>query len=230
MKIADKELRDLLAGEYVLGTLKGAARRRFEAMLATRVDMQQSVQAWQKDLYPLTTTIEPIEPPARVWQRIRKEITPPSRLRVPTQTIWPWFAIAATLASFIFGGLWWAAMGRASTPVEVAVLGPALKPAWVMSLADKGHVLEVASIRPQALQGHSYQLWMLPGHGAAPRSMGLLPTTAGTKIRVAVPSHVDLAQAAGLAVSIEPPDGSPLPGPSGPVVYEATWVPVESQG
>src|SRR5688500_17243782 len=72
-------LADALAADYVLGTLRGAARRRFEALLPAHPTLRAATQAWQDRLLPLTAAIDPVAPPARVWQAISSRIdgTPP---------------------------------------------------------------------------------------------------------------------------------------------------------
>lgn len=62
---------------------------------------------------------------------------------------------------------------------------------------------------------------MLPGNGAKPVSLGLLPASgeAGESLSAIMVSVLKLAR--GLAVSIEPKGGSPTSLPTGPVVYTA---------
>ncbi|MFG5408793.1 hypothetical protein ABXN37_12720 [Piscinibacter sakaiensis] len=64
-------LADRLAADYVAGTLRGAARRRFEALLPAHPGLRHAVEAWQDRLLPLTGSVEPQTPPAVVWQRIQ---------------------------------------------------------------------------------------------------------------------------------------------------------------
>jgi anti-sigma-K factor RskA len=47
------ELREHLCAEYVLGTLRGAARRRFEHWLAVDAGLRRAVSEWQDRLSPL---------------------------------------------------------------------------------------------------------------------------------------------------------------------------------
>ena len=53
-----------LAGEYVLGTLDGAARAAAEARLARDPAFAAAVSAWQDRLAPLATLTAPADPPA----------------------------------------------------------------------------------------------------------------------------------------------------------------------
>jgi anti-sigma-K factor RskA len=47
MRRAPGELAQALAAEYVLGTLRGRARRRFEAMVAHDASLAETVARWE---------------------------------------------------------------------------------------------------------------------------------------------------------------------------------------
>ena len=64
------DLADRLAAGYATGTLRGAARRRFEALLPAHAALRNATTAWQERLMPLTLSIPADKPPARVWTRI----------------------------------------------------------------------------------------------------------------------------------------------------------------
>ena len=53
-------LADRLAAAYVLGTLRGPARRRFEALLPAHPALRTAVAAWQGRLVPLSTSVAPV--------------------------------------------------------------------------------------------------------------------------------------------------------------------------
>jgi len=70
MDYGKSDLADALAAEYVLGTMHGGARRRFEALLPAHVALRRATAAWQERLLPLTAAIDPVEPPGEVWRKI----------------------------------------------------------------------------------------------------------------------------------------------------------------
>ena len=75
MRYRDKpELQERLAAEYVLGTLRGRARIRFEDWARNDAAVRLRVEAWQARLSPLTETIAPVRPPRRVWKGIEARI------------------------------------------------------------------------------------------------------------------------------------------------------------
>jgi anti-sigma-K factor RskA len=64
MDYGNRELADALAAQYVAGTLRGPARRRFETLMAAHPGLRQAVDAWRARLMPLTGAGEPQAPPA----------------------------------------------------------------------------------------------------------------------------------------------------------------------
>ena len=60
------ELVSLLASQYVLGTLRGPARRRLERLLISHPQMQEAVQFWEDLLQPLALQIDAVKPPLPV--------------------------------------------------------------------------------------------------------------------------------------------------------------------
>jgi anti-sigma-K factor RskA len=78
MNYADPELRDRLAAEYALGTLRGPARRRFERLLSDDAQLRDAAEDWELRVNLLGESAPPAAPPTRVWDRIAERIGPPS--------------------------------------------------------------------------------------------------------------------------------------------------------
>jgi anti-sigma-K factor RskA len=76
MKYAHPELIDHLASAYVLGTLAGPARRRFERLQRDRADVQLAVAEWQARLGPLSHAVPPQLPSPKVWAAIAARTHP----------------------------------------------------------------------------------------------------------------------------------------------------------
>jgi len=64
------ELVSLLASQYVLGTLRGPARRRFEHLQGSRSDVREAVQFWEDLLQPLALRIDAVSPPPALRGRL----------------------------------------------------------------------------------------------------------------------------------------------------------------
>ncbi len=76
MKYNDPTLRQILAGEYALGALHGAARARFERLLRRDPALRRLVQEWQQLLAPLVEETVAVTPPSRVLAAIKRRINP----------------------------------------------------------------------------------------------------------------------------------------------------------
>ena len=75
MKFADNErLLDKLAAEYVLGTLKGGARRRYDALLARDPMVRRATAEWQDRLQPMAQFTPAVTPPDSVWRGVAREV------------------------------------------------------------------------------------------------------------------------------------------------------------
>src|SRR2546430_6346699 len=98
-----------LAGEYVLGTLRGPARARFEDVLAMDSFARDQVHAWQTRLAPLDRATKPVTPPAPIWARIEARLDPTASFaaRKPRDRASAWRALAAGFAflSLVLTGL-----------------------------------------------------------------------------------------------------------------------------
>jgi anti-sigma-K factor RskA len=78
MRYADPDLRDRLAAEYALGTLRGPARRRFEGLLAGDARLRDAAEDWELRVNLLGEAAPAVAPPARVWEGIAERIGPAS--------------------------------------------------------------------------------------------------------------------------------------------------------
>jgi hypothetical protein len=66
--------RDGMAAEYVLGTLDLEERRAAQVLLAEDAEFAAKVKQWERRLGELHLMVEPVEPEAHVWQRIKARL------------------------------------------------------------------------------------------------------------------------------------------------------------
>ncbi|MGH8662073.1 MAG: anti-sigma factor, partial [Burkholderiales bacterium] len=66
------QLREKLAAEYVIGTLRGRARARFQALQRYDPDLRRIVADWEARLTPLAAAAGAIPPPARVRRAVAR--------------------------------------------------------------------------------------------------------------------------------------------------------------
>ena len=82
--------KDVLAAEYVLGTLGPDERAEAQALLAVEPAFAEVVRGWERRLGELSAMVDPVEPPADMWDRIKagiavsEKMTPaPAAARTP---------------------------------------------------------------------------------------------------------------------------------------------------
>lgn len=223
------ELADRLAAAYALGTLRGGARRRFEAQARARPMLRALAIAWQERFAAMTELQPGHEPSPNVWKRIRLELDREREgLRGPAPAR-PWrvFALAgafATLASLGVALSLFLQLQAAPDIRYVATLSDERSAPAVLVTFDPKH----STLTLRRLGGFdegaqkSLQLWALPP-GAAPRSLGVLPQGATVRLTAA---EGQVREVPALAISLEPKGGVPGErGPTGPVLFKGPLVP-----
>jgi anti-sigma-K factor RskA len=235
MKHDDPNLIDSLAAEYVVGTLRGRARRRFERWRAREWHVERRVQAWEERLVGLALRLSPMRPSPHVWSQIEKRIgataapgTASAYGAADGRRVSTWRALAASIAIFVVlvgGFAAWRATHPALVPLASITSPNEVNPAWVLT-ADKDlrHMRAVAlgGARPQS--GRSFELWALPDNGGAPVSLGVMPDSGQLDRTLTETQRAALLGASKVAVSLEPTGGSPTGAPTGPVLFVANKV------
>jgi anti-sigma-K factor RskA len=229
MKRISAQGREVLAGEYVLGTLRGAARRRFEHWLVDDTDLRRLVRDWQERLQPMAEAVVPVRPPVRVWKAIQRRVQ--ARRRKGLWDYLPlWRAIGLSCALAALSLALVIGLKPVPTPAPrqdylAVVNDQKSQPAWFVEADLGAQVLRVRSLRPQALPpGKAFELWMLPSGGQPPQSLGLLSPTGELRLSLNAAKLVVLTRSQGLAVSLEPAGGSPTGAPTGPVLYQGPLI------
>lgn len=219
MNYRDPQLQARLAADYVSGVMKGRARRRFEQLMVADANLRREVSQWEERLLPLSLSLPPQEPPARVWRSVRRHVR-----ALNPRAEWGWRGLAFWRA--LAGGLAVALLAlvivypgqiqRAAEARYLAVLqdGQA-QAAIVLSAARDGRLTlrTVADLRGVA-GARTLELWALPA-GGTPRSLGLVSPIGVTSLHL-TPDDLNADM---LAISLEPPGGSPSGSPTGPVTY-----------
>jgi anti-sigma-K factor RskA len=223
MRHDDPKLIDALAAEYVLGTLRGAARRRFERWRGESWYNERRVQAWEDRFVPLAFKLRPVEPSPQVWAGIEKRIGAASTRRASSWSPLRSLAAAVVLIAVVAGGFatWRITQGPSLAPLATIAASNG-QVAWQLEVNGDHSLLRAvaaAGVRPSP--GRSFELWALPDNGDAPVSLGVLPDTGRADRALSERQRQALGRASRVAVSFEPAGGSPTGAPTGPVLFVA---------
>lgn len=228
--------RDADAFEFALGTLSGEERRAFERDLARDLDLRASLLSWENRLAGLAEAVPPEQPSAGLLDRVQARLGASdavasgpidmaafARLR-RSRTVWRGIAagagsLAAALALWVAAGLFPASRPESGLVAVVNRAGDL--PALIVRVDTRSGIVQVRSVAAEAPAGRALELWSVAG-GGAPRSLGLI---GGGLTRAALSRESSLSEGVTLAVSVEPPGGSPTGSPTGPVVYSGRLIP-----
>ncbi|WP_462148069.1 anti-sigma factor [Pseudoalteromonas gelatinilytica] len=224
MKYDDQTLLNLLAAEYVLGTLHGHARDRFSRLMRTSPRARYATSLWQRHIKNLENAIESNPPDQQVWDKITKRIDPiflptQKKAKDPNYGIFKAWGAIATAVCIVLVLITWQPQESFSDKIthSVTFYDSSNKPLWNLDISDHSILLKAASDRIIETN-YDYQLWIrLKGYpNAIP--IALLPKTDSKEIaRNALfkPQNIAL-----LAISREPTGGSQSGSPS-EILYTA---------
>jgi anti-sigma-K factor RskA len=230
-------LREKLASEYVLGTLRGGARRRFEGLLEEDAVLRRAVAEWEDRLHPMAEFARPAQPSPQVWLEIEKHL----ELGTSSQSagrrsfwhglredlaFWRGLGMVSTAAAAVLATVLLTKLPESGTPAATYVATLAddkAQTAMVITGDARRRQLTVRVIgQPAVAADKSLELWAIPKEGT-PRSLGLV--AAGGTITLPLPENATPDNTPVLAISLEPKGGSPnRNAPTGPVLYKGAWV------
>ena len=230
MKLSQHHLLPAICTEYLLGTLRGSAKRRFEKTLQTDVVVRSTLQALSQQYEPSVLNIKPIEPSASVWSSIQRTLGTELPTSTPVEHNTTWWQLLLRNAWGVAGGVVLVLILSVGAfrmspqflqPNISVTAGIDQQQAYVVLSSDRGPTLFKGQLNVLANAGQSYELWLVPANGSAPQSLGLL-----SKLNISPSKTIDIISqvrgGAKLAVSIEPLKGSPTGGPTGPVTVLAS--------
>lgn len=223
---------EALAAEHALGVLSGRERAAAEARMASDPAFAREVEAWRDRLAPLTEEVAPVAPAPPLWAAIERALPANddvadlrrSRSRWRTASFGAFGLMAASLAAVV--------VVLGSRPPEGVAPAQPSAPLMSAQLVTEGgqqlfiaaydpdrKALVITSLAPQeAHPGKVHELWLIPADGQ-PRSLGIVER--GVSKAMPMQAMAPMTQeGARLAITVEPPGGSPQVGPSGPVAAE----------
>jgi anti-sigma-K factor RskA len=220
---------DQLAASYVLGTLQGRARHRFEMVMQSRADVAAAVAQWSGRLSAMHEQLPAIEPKPSLWKAIEKRTQPKTSLLVL-----PWWqhllspipagALSIGIALGVVAPAMWQAqtIGQRQTQLPesyVGVLATAQgKTGLIVSSLRKGKVVEFQQATLPTLQANqTLHLWRIDKEGQI-TTVGAIPNEKWSQVILKDPAETIFLTATELAVSIEQIGNAPS-APSQPFLY-----------
>lgn len=208
-----------LAGEYVLRLLDAAEHRAFEARLREDAALRALVRDWEAGLAPLAADVAPVAPPARIKADLTQRLFPAPA--PATGGLWRWITGGVLAAGLVAGAVLLSPNLR-----PLLIPGPALTASIaaedgslvvVARFDTVRNTLEIDRQTGTARPGRVLELWLIAEGATAPVSLGVLPAEPTT--RIALPEDLAARMAGALlAISDEPPGGSPTGAPTGDVL------------
>ena len=228
--IDDNDRNHLRYAEYVLGVLGADERAAVAHEIATHDEAAIAVSLWQRHLAPLAEDIPTQSPPSEVWERIvrtlqmDKRAAPRERRSLwDNLRLWQWIGIGASAIAAASMVLVLTRPQPQEQSVTAGLMVSSIKQdngiaGWTatMDLQRKQIVVVPATPSPVAAN-RSTELWLIPA-GQKPISVGVFTTDATTTLPLSPALLSQLGPTAILAVSVEPPGGSPTGQPTGPVI------------
>ena len=219
-----------LAAEYALGLLAGFELEAARALLADDPDFRSEVNGWTARLSPLLDDVQAAEPPGRLWPAIAAATGGSSdNVLALRRRVNVWRGISAGMTAL--------AASLAIVLLQPAPQAPVRSPAapMVAMVSDEGKTMTVvANWDPDDRQlvlalagdmpddpGKAHELWVIP-QGGTPRSLGTMADRPMSRMELADALAELLSQGATIAISVEPPGGSPTGAPTGPVIASGT--------
>jgi anti-sigma-K factor RskA len=229
--------RELRCAEYALGVLDAGERRELEQALPDDPALQAALDQWHARFAPLADAVAPLEPPARVWLRVRDALgfaPAPAAPAAPAASrpgwrdnlrLWRWLAIGASVAALalLAVNLVWL---RGTEP-PAAVASPYLVATiarhdgvahWTATVdLPRASLVVVPAVAPRVATNRATELWLIPPD-AQPIPLGVFAPDAPATLALSPTIVARMRARATLAVSLEPPGGSPTGAPTGPVI------------
>lgn len=230
MNYQSENLKNALAAEYVLGTLRGPARQRFQKLMMQYSSLSDATEIWEQQLNGLGQKIPPVTPDDSVWQRIEQQlgfVDERAKAKVVAITkakprVWQGLAGFASAAAVVLAVL---LLNVAPAPAPDAqqlalVNNEQTELLWALEIGTD--TIDIQATKSLVARADAdYELWIVAADGSAPISLGLLPKTG--KLTLSKPALFDQIDIAALAVSLEPLGGSPNGSPT-TVLYTSKLV------
>lgn len=221
---------EALAAEHALGVLSERERAEAEVRMTRDPAFARLVDAWRLRLASLAQALPPVAPSPAVWSAIERALPANDNTAVRRRLRF-WRGATAGALGLAAASLAFAVMLANRPPVVLQAPPPApILNASLMSQSGGAQPMFVAAYDPvrQALivtslvkpgddPTHVHELWIIPADGR-PHPIGMIGPGKSKAMPMPKAMVPMFAPGAAIAVSVEPPGGSPTKtAPSGPI-------------
>lgn len=236
LRYQEPQLQDRLASSYVIGTMRGKARTRFEAIMRDNEPLAKRVRQWEEKLQPVHQATRPVPPKKTTWERIAGAISKTSDHMVEQLMsklrFYKYLSALAFSLAFVIGIASWSTLPTADTPAGinyVAVLEDNSDQAVMVATltkADRALSLNLLQ-KPQVPKNGTLQLWAVSREDGSVSSLGLVELAERVEWNLTKPEWGLIKNAEYLVVSVENKGGSTSGMPSEQLVAKGLCVKVE---
>jgi anti-sigma-K factor RskA len=210
---------EMLAAEYALGVLTGTEREAAAQRVARERAFAALVAEWEVRLAPWAAEIPELAPSPQVWERIAAALPSAPQPRASfwqSLVFWRSFGMVSALAAACLAVLLYLSAGSQQVPLVASIDGEG-QHIFVAAVDVKRATVMVMPVSYRPDPARVPELWLIPS-GGKPLPLGVL--TADRPAQIAIPPAFagEARRDAILAVSLEPPGGSPTGQPTGPVI------------
>lgn len=217
------EIYERLAMEYVVGSMQGRARARFETLMDEYPFIGVTVQEYEQRFYPLLDEVPEREPHLRVWKNIKSSINEQvmdeqksnvSKAQLSEDKVpwWDWlfrkgYALAAVF--LLVSGVYLIQTSvddQDYRSINAHIVSQAeASPVAYMSASKEVMELSVKWLDEIAVpQDKQAYLWCLPKDGGKPMNMGVLASNSSMQMAIDEKVWKGLLDASQFAISYEP--------------------------
>ena len=222
----------VLAGEYVIGTLSAASRAGLERRMKNDAALRTAVEMWEEKLAPLAELVDPVEPSAALWSRIESSVaaTPvvsaarafvrPSASWWDSLNLWRGLAASGFATAALMGVVVLTKITQPPAPGYMVVLvGPQDKaPGWVVQAGSNSQQARLIPLGKMEVPGDkSLQFWTKGDDWKGPVSLGLVKP--GQSLEIPLDKLPPLQPNQLFEITLEPYNGSPVNRPTGPILF-----------
>lgn len=182
LRYQNPELQDMLASNYVTGTLRGRARKRMETLMRDNAPLARRVRQWEAKLQPLHQATPALPPKPATWKAIANVINgavDPLVAKLMQRLNFYKYLSAMALSFALVAGFMLGYPGSTPTPTAtainyVAVLKNATEqPAMVVTLTKTNRVLAMDMLeKPKLTDNQHLRLWAISREDGSISSLG----------------------------------------------------------